>query len=50
MYLFHGDDAKEVGGVGADIKGVPSVSIYDAVLHLSVDPDVPVLSPDATHH
>lgn len=49
VYLFHRDDAKKVGGVGADVKGVPSISIDDAVLHLSVDPDVPVLRPDATH-
>lgn len=50
LYLFHCDDAKEVCRVGADVKGVPSIPIDDAVLHLSIDPSVPVLRPDASHH
>lgn len=50
VYLFHHDDAEHVGGIGADVEGIPPVSIDDAVLHLSVDPDVPVLRPDPTHH
>lgn len=49
-HLFYSDDAKQVGGVGADVEGVPPVSIDDAVPHLGVDPDIPVLCPDATHH
>lgn len=49
-YLFYCNDAKKVGGVGADVERVPSVSIDDAVPHLGVDPDVPVLRPDPTHH
>lgn len=49
VYLLHRDDAEEVGGVCADVEGVPPVSVDEAVFHLGVDPGVSVLGPDPTH-